>query len=119
MPAGNAVDPRSRLKMEVSQSGREVVVKCGGLLTAETSSAFKERVKSLLPGAASLVIDLSDVTRMDSSGLGAVVGIYVSARGAKCGLELINFNRQIRDLLGMTNLLSVFESCGRHLTRLP
>lgn len=119
MPAGNAVDPNSRLKMEVSQSGKEVVVRCGGLLTAETSSAFKERVKGLLPGATHLVLDLSDVSRMDSSGLGAVVGIYVSARGAKCGLELINFNKQIRDLLGMTSLLSVFESCGRHMTRMP
>ena len=119
MGANSADTTASRLTLRVDRTDDVVVVKCSGQLTADVSALLKNEVKALIPGARRIVLDLSDVTRMDSSGLGAIVGIYVSARSASCGLELINLNKQIRDLLGMTNLLSVFESCGPHLTRMP
>jgi len=51
---------------------------------------------------------------MDSSGLGTIVGLYVSARTRRCAFELMNANRQIRELFGISNLLSLFEAAGRH-----
>lgn len=95
------------------------VVKCLGRLTAEHSSELKRHVQSVLPGAIRVILDLSGVTRMDSSGLGAIVALYVSARKSNCLLEVVNYNKSIRDLLGLTNLLSVFEQCAQSGTRLP
>jgi anti-sigma B factor antagonist len=55
---------------------------------------------------------------MDSTGLGTVVRLYVSAKSAGYSLELINLGKRIRQLLGVTNLLSVFTVIGEHNIRM-
>jgi anti-anti-sigma factor len=45
---------------------------------------------------------------MDSSGLGAIVGVYLSARRQHCGLKLINLNQRLQELFRITKLASVF-----------
>jgi len=94
-------------------------VRCTGRLTAETSSHLKTEVKLLLPAKKRVVLDFGELEYMDSSGLGTLVGLYISAKGAKCELQLLNLKPRIRELLSMANLLSVFEMCGRNGTRLP
>ena len=61
-----------------------------------------------------IILDLTELTRVDSMGLGTLVRLSVSARSAGCSLELINLGKQVRQLLGMTNLLSVFQIIGEH-----
>jgi anti-anti-sigma factor len=95
------------------------VVRCTGRLTAETSPHLKTEVKALLPHKRRLILDLSELGYMDSSGLGTLVGLYISAKGAKCEMQLLNLSPRIRELLSMTNVLSVFETCGRTGMRLP
>jgi anti-anti-sigma factor len=56
---------------------------------------------------------------MDSSGLGTVVGLYVSAKAARCNIAFVNLKKQIRELLKVSNLLSIFETCGREGIRIP
>jgi anti-anti-sigma factor len=56
---------------------------------------------------------------MDSMGLGALIRLYVSARSAGCDLELINLGKRIRQLLGVTNLLSVFTVIGETGIKMP
>lgn len=97
----------------------EAVMRCTGSLTAETSSHLKTEVKALLPKKKWVVLDLSELGYMDSSGLGTLVGLYISAKAAKSELQLLNLSPRIRELFSMTNLLSVFETCGRTGTRLP
>jgi anti-anti-sigma factor len=46
---------------------------------------------------------------MDSSGLGAIVGLYVSARRQGCALKLINLNQRLKDLFRITKLGAIFE----------
>ncbi len=106
-------------KLSTHTQGDATVVQCAGRLTAEHTEALKSHVKSLIPQAKRIVLDLKDVTRMDSSGLGAVVGLYTSARKAKCDFLLINYNKSVKDLLGITNLLSVFEACAQTGVRFP
>jgi anti-anti-sigma factor len=96
-----------------------IVVRCTGRLTAETSPRLKMEVKALLPNKRPLILDLSELGYMDSSGLGTLVGLYISAKGAKCELQLLNLSPRIRELLSITNVLSVFETCGRTGMRLP
>jgi len=61
-----------------------------------------------------IVLDLTDLHHMDSMGLGALIRLYVSTRSAGCDLELINLGKRIRQLLGITNLLSVFTVIGEN-----
>jgi anti-sigma B factor antagonist len=56
---------------------------------------------------------------MDSTGLGTLVRLFVSARSAGCNLELINLGKRIQQLLGITNLLSVFTIVGENHIRMP
>lgn len=71
-------------------------------------------MRERIPGRKRIVIDLKEVPQVDSSGLGTVLGLYVSTRTRGCQLELVNAGQQIRDLFSMTNLLSLFEVAGRH-----
>jgi anti-anti-sigma factor len=107
------------LKLRTLTRENEIFVQCSGSLISENSAVLRNHVKALLPKTKHVVLDLTDLSRMDSSGLGAIVSIYISAHNAGNTLELINLNARIRELFGMTNLLSVFESCGRYGTRLP
>jgi anti-anti-sigma factor len=93
-------------------------VSCIGWLTADVAAEFKQEVRALIPQTERLVLDLNEVAFMDSSGLGAIISIYVTAKKTPCELQLINLSKKVRDLLGMTNLLSVFESCGQFGARM-
>lgn len=95
------------------------VVRCTGRLTAETSPLLKTEVKALLPNKRRVILDLTELGYMDSSGLGTLVAIYISAKSAKCELQLLNLSPRIRELLSLANVLSVFEECGRAGTRCP
>ena len=86
-----------------------MVIQCAGRLTLEHADALKSLGKMLIPQSRRIVLDLKEVTRMDSAGLGAVVGLYVSAQNAKCDLLLINYNSSIEDLLRIAHLLSVLS----------
>ena len=91
-----------------------LVAECHGKLTFENTQVLKDSVRERIPGHKRIVIDLKEVPQVDSSGLGAVVGLYVSARTRGCQLEVVNASQQVRDLFSMTNLLSLFEPAGRH-----
>src|SRR3974377_37489 len=79
-----------------------------GRLTLETWEMLKKEVKSLSPQHDHLLADMSGVTFVDSAGLGGLLGIFVSAKSDGCYLELFNPQPQLRDLLNMTHLTSVF-----------
>ena len=54
---------------------------------------------------------------MDSMGIGSLVRLYVSAKSAGSSLQLINLAPRIRQLLGITNLLSVLcEMCEQGIS---
>ena len=113
----SASSPGLELKVYIQEGA--TVVQCSGRLTAGQTANLKEQVKDLMQHAKLIVLDLTDLQHIDSAGLGTLVALYVSARRANCDLRLINFNKRVRELLGMTNLLSVFEACGQYFIRMP
>jgi anti-anti-sigma factor len=117
-PSGNSSIGERTLNLHTYAWEDATVVRCTGRLTTETSPLLKAEVKALLPNKRRVILDLTDLAHMDSSGLGALVGLYISAKGAGCGLQLVNLSPRIRELLSLTNVLSVFESCGRYGTGL-
>jgi anti-anti-sigma factor len=108
-----------RLRLRTTSRPEETIIRCTGRLTSEYTEELRDEFMRALPGARRIVLDLSDLRHMDSSGLGTLVRLYISAKSANCKLELVNLNQQIKHLLGLTNLLSVFGVCGEYLTRLP
>jgi anti-sigma B factor antagonist len=104
----------SLLTLEIDRIGTKAVVRCRGMLVSGVDEVLYITVKQLIPDYKRIVLDLTDLVRMDSMGLGALVRLYVSARSAGCDLQLKNLGKQVRHLLGMTNLLDVFAIIGEH-----
>ncbi len=98
--------------METVRSSDQTVVRCRGKLVAGVHGAFYTEVSQMIPEAKRIVLDLSDLTHMDSMGLGSIVRLYVSTKAGGCELQLINLGPRIRQLLGMTNLVGVFSTVG-------
>ena len=102
------------LTFEIARDGDATVVKCRGRLVAGTSEELYEAVKQLLPETKLVVVDLAELTYVDSMGLGALVRLYVSARHQGCAFKLLHLGKQVRNVLKMTNLLSVFAQAEEH-----
>ena len=111
--------PTRTLHLRIAKNPGAVTVYCRGDLTAEVADLLRNEVKPLIPTTKALTLDLTEIRLMDSSGLGTIVKLYVSGRTSGCTVSLVNFNRRVRELLGMTNLLRVFETCGDHTARMP
>lgn len=107
------------LTLQTLNRGDATVVLCRGVLTATNAGLLKSHVKAFLPAARHVVLDLTELKQMDSSGLGVVVGLYISAKNAGCVLELINLSARVRELFSLSNLLLLFEPCGRYGARMP
>jgi len=109
----NAVAAKT-LTLDVEQKGSQTVVHCHGRLVSETGNILYNQVRELLPASKCIVLDLTDVKFVDSMGLGTLVRIYVSCKSGGATLQLINLGKQIRELLGITNLMSVFADMCEH-----
>lgn len=102
------------LTLAVEMHGETVIVLCKGRLMSNTSDLLLKPVAQLLSDHQHIVLDLAELTQMDSMGLGALVRLYVSAKRQGKVLELRNLGRKVRDLLIVTNLISVFSVVGEH-----
>jgi anti-sigma B factor antagonist len=93
--------------------GVTVVALDGRIVLGEETSALREKVKSLLAeGKKKIVFNMNGVTQIDSSGLGALVAAYSSAKSGGASLRLSNLGSHSNQLLQMTKLLTVFEVSG-------
>src|SRR6267154_106430 len=110
-------DDGTRLARGFRVSRREVedgwVVECYGRLTSENVPLLKMEMLEACGKKGRIVLDLKEVPMMDSSGLGAMVTLHVSARTRGCKLEVVNASKQILELFSIANVLSLFESTGR------
>jgi anti-sigma B factor antagonist len=100
--------------MELSERivGDVAIVTINGNVTAHRSETrLTDKVNSLKhQGYTRVVIDLGDVTYMDSSGLGTLIQAYATMRKAGGALKLMHVETRLRDLLTITKLVTVFET---------
>ncbi len=101
--ASNAA-PISELVLTTDGTSTETTVRCTGRITSDTAPSLKSTVKPLFSESKSVVLDLTNVSYMDSSGLGTIVGLYVSAKAANSQLKLINLNQRLKELFSITRL---------------
>jgi len=82
----------------------------GRIVLGEESNSFREKVKSLLAaGKKKIVLNLSNVSYIDSAGLGTLVASHHSARTQGASLRLSNLGAKFQEILQVTKLLTVFE----------
>ncbi|MFZ0808251.1 MAG: STAS domain-containing protein [Candidatus Sulfotelmatobacter sp.] len=108
----------SNLSFAIERYDDLIVVHCSGRLVSGVNQQLNVEVGKLLPGAKRIVLDFEHLTHMDSSGLGALVRLYVHAKSAGCTLEVANMGKSIRNLLGVTHLLSILQSVGENHIRM-
>ncbi|MGO8934520.1 MAG: STAS domain-containing protein [Terracidiphilus sp.] len=96
------------LTFNIEHKGSTALVHCHGRLYAGVCTKLYNAVHPLIPNSKRIILDLTDLTSVDSMGLGTLVRLYVSAKSGGSCLELINLGKQVRELLGITNLLSLF-----------
>lgn len=114
MPEIAAVPP---LTLDIERDGDVATVKCHGKLVMGVCDVLAVEVRALIPKAKCIVLDLTDLKHMDSMGLGTIVRLYVSAKSGGSRLMLVNMAPRIRQLLGITNLLSVLtDMCEQGVT---
>jgi anti-sigma B factor antagonist len=98
-------DLSGRLAVELVADDRGVAVKLAGELDLETAPELDRRLAGIdLDGVACLLIDLRDVTFMDSTGLGSIVAAHRLAEGNGHKLVLRRGSRQVRRLFELTGL---------------
>ena len=114
-----AVSPKPEFTYVSETVNGATVLHCRGRFTAAVTDGFKHAVKDLLQEDKTIILDMGAVNQIDSSGLGALVSLWVSSKSTKCHLQFYNLSAPVKRLLGVTHVLSAFESCGSHLTRLP
>jgi anti-sigma B factor antagonist len=88
----------------------EALVRGSGRITAENADTLQATIRQLIPDCKRIVLDLTGIDYIDSSGLGALVSVYLAASRVNCEIELSNPKPRVRDLLKLSKLTSVFES---------
>ena len=82
----------------------------GRIVLGEESNALREQIKSLLAaGKHKIVLNMGQVTYIDSAGLGTLVASHHSARTQGATLKLSNLGKKFQEILQVTKLLTVFE----------
>ena len=89
-----------------------VIVDLTGKLTiGEPVQQLRETLRSQVnDGATKFIVNLGEVSYIDSSGLGELVSSYTTIRNKGGDVKLLKLTTKIKDLLQMTKLLTVFDS---------
>jgi anti-sigma B factor antagonist len=101
--------------MSMKASARQVnevtiVDLSGQIKLGDGSSVLRDTVKDLLgKGQRKILLNLGDISYIDSSGLGELVTAFTSVRNQGGELKLLNLTKKVRDLLQITKLYTVFH----------
>jgi anti-sigma B factor antagonist len=83
----------------------------GRIVLGEESNSFRERVKGLLAaGKKKIVLNMANVSYIDSAGLGTLVATFHSARSQGATLKLANLGAKFKEVLQVTKLMTVFDT---------
>ena len=101
----------SRLKITESRAGDVTILHMTGRLELEEGDlVFRDHVNRLIAeGRVNLLLDLKEVTRIDSAGIGMLVSKYLSAQNRGGTIKLLQLTRRSDHLMDITRLTTVFE----------
>jgi anti-sigma B factor antagonist len=90
--------------------GVAVVDMSGRITLGEGSVVLRDTIRDLVgKGQKKILLNLGDVTYIDSSGIGELVSAFTAVRREGGELKLLNLTKKVHDLLQITKLYTVFD----------
>jgi len=99
------------MKVTTRQVDGVTVLDLSGRITlGEGSVTLRDAVRGVLAkGSKNILLNLGDISYIDSSGIGELVSAYTSVKNAGGELKLLNLTKKVHDLLQITKLYTVFD----------
>jgi anti-sigma B factor antagonist len=99
------------LKINVREAGDVLILDLNGRITlGEEAASLRDTLREQIDnGHKNILLNLAEVSYIDSSGLGQLVGSFatMSSRGGR--LKLLNLQKKLHELMQVTKLITVFE----------
>jgi len=99
------------LKMRTREVQEVVVIDLSGQITlGEASAAIRDELRDQVGnGYRKILLNLAEVTYIDSAGLGELTSGYTSVKNRGGALKLLNLTKRVHDLMQITKLYTVFD----------
>ena len=106
------------LTFELIETAEETTVHCKGKITAESAEFFQTEIRDrVIPISRGkgvdvtrrIILDLSQVTFIDSTGLGALLSVWTAGQRRACDMEIVNLSPRVEKLVNLTKLDQVFN----------
>jgi anti-sigma B factor antagonist len=99
------------MKVSTRQVDGVTILDLSGRITlGEGSVTLRDAIRDLInKGEKHILLNLGDVSYIDSSGIGELVSAYTSVKNAGGELKLLNLTKKVHDLLQITKLYTVFD----------
>lgn len=87
------------LQLHLDEKPEQIIIRCHGRITAESAEMFEREVRESsipvsrgkgIPVINRIVLDLSDVTRIDNAGLKALLDVWTAGQKKACNVEIVN-----------------------------
>lgn len=99
-----------QLKLSTRVLNGVLIIDCNGrIVFGEEAAALRENVKTALAQNKRVILNLKNVTYIDSGGLGTLVGLFTSAHSSGGNIKLTSLSPRVDQLLQVTKLATVFE----------
>ncbi len=98
------------LELKTEKRDHVAIIHCAGrLVFGEETAALRTQVKQVLAEQPRVVLEMSAVKDVDSGGVGVLIGLFTSARGAGGDLKLVAPSAKVRHTLVITRLIGVLS----------
>jgi anti-sigma B factor antagonist len=100
------------LSIKTRHDGNVTIVDLGGKITlGDDTGILRDELRSLLAqGNKNIVLNMKDISYVDSAGLGELVGAYTTATNQGGSVKLLHLQGKMRDLMQITKLHTIFNT---------
>lgn len=97
------------MKLNLRQRGQTTILDVDGQITFESTPALREKLLAALQAKTTVLVNLSQVAYMDSSGIATLVEGLKAAQSHKAGFGLFGLTKNTRNVLELVRLDKVFK----------
>jgi anti-sigma B factor antagonist len=99
------------LKINIRETADAVILDISGRISlGDALGDLRDSIREALAGdQKNLLLNLAEVSHIDSSGLGQLIGSYATVTNRGGQMKLLNLQKRVNDLMQITKLLTVFE----------
>lgn len=103
------------ISVKIQEQDQKISVIVQGEIDAFTAPKLRERLFPLSEKAgADITINLSDVSYLDSTGLGVFVGVFKNVKSNNGKLQIVGLSQRLMKLFKMTGLANIMDISGRN-----